>query len=35
MALNSKYLGRPLFISRSKRRAFKDVKDKVLSKLAG
>lgn len=35
LALNSKYLGLPLFIGGSKRRAFEDVEDKVLSKVAG
>lgn len=35
LSLDSKYLGLPLFIGRSKKKAFRDVKEKVLSKIAG
>lgn len=35
MSLACKYLGLPLFLGRSKKWAFEDVKSKVLSKVAG
>lgn len=35
MSLNNKYLGLPLFIWRSKKKSFDDVKSKVLSKVGG
>lgn len=35
MGMDNKYLCLPLFIGRSKHKAFEDVKNKVLSKVAG
>lgn len=35
LGMDNKYLGLPLFIRRSKKKAFKDVKEKKFSKVPG